>query len=476
MNEIEKFNLENAANTSIIKDLKELLNTLTLEDLKHIGDLFLVRRLSNKRKKEVVEIIYKTLTNTTKLSEVFARLIDTEFNLLKRLMKNQGTLQDNNINIQDYHFLYMVGIVFLFKRNNKFYISITNDVYNTIKKIDLFKFDKAIETNTKSYNLVKAMVELYGVVSENDYIDAYNKYYGYIDYFDIPRETLYFCERVDHIYQVYIENELYFIDSILSHKEYEPILEEIIQRQYEISKKPISLNELLKYTDYNYYEENESIKKFKKYLKTKNISKNNIENLLKDIVKAYRLGNQFIGYSIQLLEEYGLNINDNTIQTYMSYLIDIFNNSKIWINNGWTPIELLKKQTKINNENKKNDIKTDIEKYLIKKGKADLASSLKNIDKKIIKKVLKDKALDDIDELKEYIVDTFEFCLDNAKDDIFTQKYFQELIDNENTDTITAYPSDIESFFVFIYKDGNHYSYYIADEIKDLIKKILKIK
>lgn len=134
MNEIEKFNLENAANTSIIKDLKELLNTLTLEDLKHIGDLFLVRRLSNKRKKEVVEIIYKTLTNTTKLSEVFARLIDTEFNLLKRLMKNQGTLQDNNINIQDYHFLYMVGIVFLFKRNNKFYISITNDVYNTIKK------------------------------------------------------------------------------------------------------------------------------------------------------------------------------------------------------------------------------------------------------------------------------------------------------------------------------------------------------
>lgn len=361
MNEIEKFNLENAANTSIIKDLKELLNTLTLEDLKHIGDLFLVRRLSNKRKKEVVEIIYKTLTNTTKLSEVFARLIDTEFNLLKRLMKNQGTLQDNNINIQDYHFLYMVGIVFLFKRNNKFYISITNDVYNTIKKIDLSKFDKAIEANMKSYNLVKAMVELYGVVSGNDYIDAYNKYYGYTDYFDIPRETLYFCERVDHIYQVYIENELYFIDSILVHKEYEPILDEIIQRQYEISKKPISLNELLKYTDYNYYEENESIKKFKKYLKTKNISKNNIENLLKDIVKAYRLGNQFIGYSIQLLEEYGLNINDNTIQTYMSYLIDIFNNSKIWINNGWTPIELLKKQTKINNENKKNDIKTDIE-------------------------------------------------------------------------------------------------------------------
>ena len=64
--------------------------------------------------------------------------------------------------------------------------------------------------------------------------------------------------------------------------------------------------------------------------------------------------------------------------------------------------------------------------------------------------MLKDKALDDIDELKEYIVDTFEFCLDNAKDDIFTQKYFQELIDNENTDTITAYPSDIAAFFILL--------------------------
>ena len=47
------------------------------------------------------------------------------------------------------------------------------------------------------------------------------------------------------------------------------------------------------------------------------------------------------------------------------------------------------KFAEINNENKKNDIKTDIEKYLIKKGKTDLASSLKNIDKKIIKKVCK---------------------------------------------------------------------------------------
>ena len=59
----------------------------------------------------------------------------------------------------------MLGIVFLFKRNNKFYISITDNVYNIIKKMDLNKFEKIIEENTKAYNLVKAMVELYGIVS-----------------------------------------------------------------------------------------------------------------------------------------------------------------------------------------------------------------------------------------------------------------------------------------------------------------------
>ena len=115
----------------------------------------------------------------------------------------------------------------------------------------------------------------------------------------------------------------------------------------------------------------------------------------------------------------------------------------------------------------------DLKKYLVKKGKVDLLSSLKALPEKTLKKKLEEKIADDIDELKEDIIDMFEITLEFAADNPFTIMYFQRLLDNENSIVFSAYQSDIESLFVFVYKNGDHYSYYIPTEIKKIIKKLL---
>lgn len=117
----------------------------------------------------------------------------------------------------------------------------------------------------------------------------------------------------------------------------------------------------------------------------------------------------------------------------------------------------------------------ELERYIIKKGKTDLLSSLKALNKKLLKEKLEEKALDDINELKEYIIDDFEMILDMTKDDIFTRMYFERLLENENSIFLSAYQSDIESLMVFVYENGDHYSYYVPAEIKKIIKKLLKI-
>lgn len=118
----------------------------------------------------------------------------------------------------------------------------------------------------------------------------------------------------------------------------------------------------------------------------------------------------------------------------------------------------------------------DYKKYLIKKDKCDLLSSLKLLDKKITNKMMKEFGLEDIDELKEYIIDNFKLCLDMSKDDTFTKIYFQRLINNENSKMMSLYKSDIESLWAFVYENNGYYSYYIATEIKEIIKTKLKIK
>lgn len=114
------------------------------------------------------------------------------------------------------------------------------------------------------------------------------------------------------------------------------------------------------------------------------------------------------------------------------------------------------------------------EKYLIKKDKTDLLSSLKALDKKVLNEKLEEFDVKDINELKDYILDSFEFCLDMSKDDMFTRMYFDRLVNNENSLFMSAYQDDIESLMVFVYENGDHYSYYIPTEIKKIIKKTLR--
>lgn len=342
MNKIEKINLESAANTPIIKDLKALLNSLSIQQLKYTGDLFFVNRLSNKRKKELVQIIYNTITNKDKLMMIIHELIDEEYELLNLLMKNKGTLQNNNIKDEAYHYLYMTGIVFLFRRENKFYISMTDDVYKVIEQIDLSKFKTSTEKNTKAYNLLKAMVELYGVVSEDDYIQTYNKYYDYVDYQDIPWDTLRYCPRPNHINLIFNEEDDYYISNLFEKLDMEENIDVIIQRQKEVERKSITLKELLKYADYTYYEPNEDITSYKKFLKSKKISNDTIDEMLLTINKLFKLGHSSFNTVISTLVSYGVIKDIKEANTNLSYLIKIFNNTRIWTDNGWTPIELQK--------------------------------------------------------------------------------------------------------------------------------------
>lgn len=117
-----------------------------------------------------------------------------------------------------------------------------------------------------------------------------------------------------------------------------------------------------------------------------------------------------------------------------------------------------------------------LEKYLIKKDdKTDMLSSLEKVDKKIIDKKLKEYDIKTIKELAKYIIEEFKETLEMTKDDMLTQMFFSKLVNNENSMIFSAYESDVEDFFVFVYDKGSYYTYYISDEIRKIIKQKLNI-
>ena len=94
------------------------------------------------------------------------------------------------------------------------------------------------------------------------------------------------------------------------------------------------------------------------------------------------------------------------------------------------------------------------EKYLIKKDKLDLLSSLESLNKKLLNEKFKEFGVDNIYELRDFIIEDFEFCLESSKDEPFTKMYFERLIEHEDSEWMSAYEQDIEMLLVFVYKNG----------------------
>ncbi len=117
---------------------------------------------------------------------------------------------------------------------------------------------------------------------------------------------------------MHTNHNLYFINSILNNEELKSILDDIINRQSEIKRKPIKIDDLLKYLEDNAYK-----KKLKKYLRKKGIQDEQIENIIINISKVYRLGNTFIGMAFEMLEDYGVDVTSKDMQEALNYLINI---------------------------------------------------------------------------------------------------------------------------------------------------------
>lgn len=118
-----------------------------------------------------------------------------------------------------------------------------------------------------------------------------------------------------------------------------------------------------------------------------------------------------------------------------------------------------------------------LEKYLIKKDEnTDMLSSLKKVDEIILKSAMEEWDCTTIEEFAEYIINDFEDIVDVSQFDIFSLLFFERLLENENSIIFTPTETDVTSFWVFVYDNGDNYSYYIPNEIKNIIRNFLDKK
>ena len=300
-------------------------------------------------KQKLINKIYEELTK----EEVFVRLLNTlienEYQLLTKIIKNDGILKDNYIKYVDYRYLSELGIIYLFNFENNLHIIIPKEIMDIIKKIDINNYQDKVSENTKLFDLCRSMINLYGVVPFTRYLEACSKYYNCENIKDIDLDCIFVQDRQFSIEIVKTDNDIYMVkDEYLNEEDdtQKTIISKIISKLeddlFYMDFKEITLEELLKYKEMYDYVETKAITKFNEYIKEKNIYIEDFDLLMGAIVTTFRKDyNEGILFLNDMFEEEGFNIDENNIDEILEYINDIVNEIPVWGNKGWTNKEII---------------------------------------------------------------------------------------------------------------------------------------
>ena len=105
-------------------------------------------------------------------------LLEDEFNLLENIINNNGVLQNIDFILCNCELLKCLGILYLINDNNSVYLIIPNEILEIVKELDLDKIKNQVSKNTRLHDLALSMINLYGIVRVEEYIENCIKYYN----------------------------------------------------------------------------------------------------------------------------------------------------------------------------------------------------------------------------------------------------------------------------------------------------------
>lgn len=341
----KKINLDNAIKSDVETNLMTLLEKY---DKDYLYELYYVisGKESKLNKKQLIIKVFDLLTNRDCIYCILNNMFDNEYDILCKIIDNNGTIQDDYVEPNDLAYLRYTGLVYLINNNDNIYEIIPNEIMSVLKTIELKELKKIVNDNRFLHVLLNSMLNFYGVVTIDDYLKRCNEFYEDVSFdsirfllvrpgFNPP--TIYTSSRdIDYLVKSeYLEfNEIYLIDRIVDNIEVN-----------HIPIKEIEIAELLKYDDNCYYKQNKDTDSFKKYLKKIKVKDDNIDLTIGIIIQTLREDYlSLINIVNDIFEDEEYRLSKKDIPVILDFINKILNNLEIWGNNGWTNEEIILKE------------------------------------------------------------------------------------------------------------------------------------
>lgn len=318
--------------------LKELLHRHTITDLRNLAGMLEIKNYSKLKKDEMIAVIINEIVRTEKLENVFSILPDKDFKLFNDILDKDYFITDENIfqNI----FILSAHIFMVFDFEEEYYCVIPREIkeaYKTFANESFLEKRKAIQNLSK---YARAAVNLYGIIKTEDFTDIFNSY----------NNSKKDCENTEKgLDMLSLNGEQYgILNGYLIHGSLYDSTEvsDFVKHLEDLKKnKPYYIpsdEEFIRYENPDYYEETAEVKKFKEHLK-KNGFKDaeELEEVILEIMWSMKNGLDKPLDFIRILTETGFEFKSQSMaKKAIESAMEMYSNTRIWINNGYTPNEM----------------------------------------------------------------------------------------------------------------------------------------
>ncbi len=328
-------NLESIDKGEPCYSLPDMLARKNVAALRNLGKLYDVKGYSKMNKALIIQALNTEMQEPFRLKHILSFCDEIEWDLFKSAAHAKAII-DNDLFCDNYRVLITLGLMCLYHHNNQFYYIVPEEIKKAYHKLELSGFPTEKERALLLNDYAIAAVNLYGVISQADFVSLFNSQNRKKTSIDEVSRTLMpfssilqeFCLYGDYIVNYCFEDNNfadvdYYIQAADSKPRYLP-----------------DKNEFLKYRDWDYTEEKTAHMTLQSFI-IQEITKDEDEaqDLLEDIYFLCKFQAKPELY-FDLLEDYEYHLSYEKMQRFLQLLLELNNHTRLWVNNGYTPFEI----------------------------------------------------------------------------------------------------------------------------------------
>jgi len=330
-----KINIENAAHTAPLYSLAEILALKNVTALRKLGKILSVKNYGKLPKPLLIPSIAETVQQADFLRDLLFAIHEIEWELFK-MVAAKKYLQTDKVYIDSYSVCQDLGLLQSFYFEDKLFFVVPDEIKAAYKKLAKTDFpeEKRFRDLLDSYAI--AAVSLYGVIGQDEFVALFNSQNDSQTSIDEMFPILVTCVYAGAGYCFWDE---YIVDSDFEEDDFQGVPLLLKARKGKPRYTP-AWDELLKYSDWDYYEITPQLTALKARLSELISDPEIVLDTIDEIHDMCAAGVRMQEY-FDLLDAAGV-MYDNKEQAnvMVQLIVDVQNNTRLWSNYGHTPSEL----------------------------------------------------------------------------------------------------------------------------------------